>query len=79
MSFLLFAFLKAEQPCLLHLTLFMSNLTGYLTKCSETSDTKCCPDPWQKGCHDECFTDYNPCDGGRCIPSKSVQYALYGV
>ena len=44
---------------------------GYLTKCGDTGQEKCCPNPWQqKGCQSECYLNFSPCDGGRCIPGE---------
>lgn len=46
---------------------------GYLTKCGDSGQEKCCPNPWQeKGCQSACFVNYSPCDGGRCIPESWI-------
>ena len=45
---------------------------GYLFRCNETLQM-CCRHPFQKECtHSSCFSNYSPCDGGRCIPENWV-------
>ena len=48
---------------------------GYLKQCNASSNEEmCCTNPWsKKSCDENCFIDYSPCDGGRCIPGKWVQ------
>lgn len=45
---------------------------GFLKQCNN-STTLCCSSPWTTDCQNDCFIDYSPCDGNRCIPGKWVQ------
>ena len=46
---------------------------GYLKTCADTNSQMCCNSPWSKKCDQDCYLDYSPCDGNRCIPGKWIQ------
>ncbi len=52
-----------------------SSSKGYLKRCNDSrnSGEMCCNSPWSKNCDLDCYLDYSPCDGNRCIPGKWVQ------